>query len=118
MAGSEPFLELSGDEVVRLLQSPDTSVPCESVALSAALRWLGHDPEGRRELADQLVDAIRVAYLPQDALQAAASHPVLQHAPRARQRLLSASQDDACVWGRGDGVSACQRDCCTSMAER
>jgi hypothetical protein len=94
VSASDSFLELSGDQLLSLLQSNDTSVPCESVALAAALRWLQHDPEGRQELAESLVKAVRVSYLPAPSLAAAANHPVLERAPAARQRLLSASQDE------------------------
>lgn len=94
VSASDTFLELSGDQLLSLLQSHETSVPCESVALAAALRWLQHDPEGRQELADSLVKAVRVSYLPAPSLAAAANHPVLERAPAARQRLLSASHDE------------------------
>lgn len=88
VARSDSFLALPGPQLLKLLESPTTAMPCESVALAAALRWLQHDPEGRNELAEQLISAVRLAYVPARSLSAGLQHPVLEHAPTARQKLL------------------------------
>lgn len=61
---SEEFRELSGCQVVNLINRDELNVKCESEVYEAVIRWVLHDEEKRKLKLEPMLAAVRCHYLP------------------------------------------------------
>ncbi|CAK6442459.1 unnamed protein product [Pipistrellus nathusii] len=101
----EDFAGLPKDKLLDLISSDELEAEDEGAVLEAVLRWVRHDPDGRRPHLPELLRGVRLALLPSDRLAEAAAREapllagegarrVLDEALRCKRRIL---QNDGVV---------------------
>lgn len=87
----EEFLGLPLEDVVSLISSDKVTVPSEETVFEAALNWVNHDTEGRKQHVPRLMEHVRLPLLPQDyLLHRVDEEPLLRVNPLCKDLLIEA----------------------------
>ncbi|XP_066303415.1 kelch-like protein 25 [Branchiostoma lanceolatum] len=90
---SEEFLGLSTQQLLDLLKHKKLQITNEDDIVLSVLRWLDHDPDGRKAAVSTILPAIRLLYVRVSVLSKLLSHPVVQQSAECLAKIEEAKEE-------------------------
>ncbi|XP_077991439.1 kelch-like protein 25 [Glandiceps talaboti] len=86
------FLEMSQDQLITLLSEDALNVKSEEEVYSAAMQWVKHDVEVRKEVTSEVLKAVRLSYLdPKFLEEIPAAEPLIQESEACKKLITDAT---------------------------